>query len=273
MELKQHPLSAAFPSMSEADFLALKDDIKANGQREPVLLYEGMVLDGWHRYRACCDLGLKPSQFTFNDGDPVAFVKSQNLHRRHLTASQRAAAVVACAAWVPSNIGRPRGAPGAPLETNAKLATDAHVALRTIQQAKAAHKAGLGDAVKEGVLTAKEADRIASGKPLDAPTVATARQAPAPGPVTSAPPQDDGPTTSELAAMAREQEEEADAVRRLMESDDKMATLAEENKKLRAEVRVLKERRDGLMNENNELVKRIKGLQRKVEKLEKGVPA
>lgn len=58
-----------------------------------------------------------------------------------------------------------------------------------------------------------------------------------------------------------------------MESDDKMATLAEENKKLRAEVRVLKERRDGLMNENNELVKRIKGLQRKVEKLEKGVPA
>ena len=108
---------------------------------------------------------------------------------------------------------------------------------------------------------------------LDGAPIATARPTPKHGPVESISPEDDGPTTSELAAMAREQEEEADAVRRLMESDDKMATLAEENKKLRAEVRVLKERRDGLMNENNELVKRIKGLQRKVEKLEKGVPA
>lgn len=268
MELKQHPLSAAFPSMSEADFLALKDDIEVNGQREPVLLYEGMVLDGWHRYRACCDLGLKPTQFTYNDGDPVAFVKSQNLHRRHLTASQRAAAVVACAAWVPSNIGRPRGEPGSPLETNAKLATEAHVTPRTIQQAKAAQKAGLGDAVKEGVLTAKEAARIASGKPLAAPTVATARQAPAPGPVTSAPPQDDGPSANEMADAEREAAEELEALRKIALADDKVAAALDEAKKLRSLNRVLQERNDGLLNEKSELVKRIKALQRKLDKLE-----
>jgi hypothetical protein len=136
MELTQHPLSAAFPAMSADDFQALKDDIEVNGQREPVMLYEGMVLDGWHRYRACVELGLKPQQFTFGDTDPVAFVKSQNLHRRHLTASQRAAAVVACSAWVPSNIGRPRGAPGASLgtvSTKAELAKEAHVSERTMQ--------------------------------------------------------------------------------------------------------------------------------------------
>ena len=77
--------------MSDEDFAALKDDIEVNGQREPVMIFEGMVLDGWHRYRACLDLGLKPQQFTFPEGDdPVAFVKGANLHRRHLTESQRA---------------------------------------------------------------------------------------------------------------------------------------------------------------------------------------
>ena len=59
-----------------------------------------------------------------------------------------------------------------------------------------------------------------------------------------------------------------EALRRIALSDDKLAAVLAENKQLRAEVRVLKERRDGLMNENAELVKRIKALQRKLDKLE-----
>jgi hypothetical protein len=34
--MNQHPLSAAFPAMSADDFQALKLDIQANGQREPI---------------------------------------------------------------------------------------------------------------------------------------------------------------------------------------------------------------------------------------------
>lgn len=268
MTLQQHPLSAAFPAMSDEDFAALKDDIEVNGQREPVMIFEGMVLDGWHRYRACIDLGLKPQQFTFPEGDdPVAFVKGANLHRRHLTASQRAAAVVACSAWIPS--GRPKkGAPGAPFSTKAELAKEAHVSESTIAQAKVAHKAGLTDAVKSGAMTVKEAAAVARGKPTK-PKKTTLPPAPAPERGQTLPPAEDfGPTDAELAAQAREQEEEAAALRRLLESDDKLAALASENQQLRAEIRVLKERRDGLMNENAELVKRIKALQRKLDKLE-----
>ena len=278
MTLQQHPLSAAFPAMSDEDFAALKDDIEVNGQREPVMIFEGMVLDGWHRYRACLDLGLKPQHFTFPEGDdPVAFVKGANLHRRHLTASQRAAAVVACAAWVPANIGRPRGAPGAPLGkgapgapflTKAELAKEAHVSESTIAQAKVAHKAGLTDAVKSGAMTVKEAAAVARGKSAE-PKKTALPSAPAPERGQTLPPAEDfGPTDAELAAQAREQEEEAAALRRLLEADDKLAALASENQQLRAEIRVLKERRDGLMNENAELVKRIKALQRKLDKLE-----
>ena len=82
------------------------------------------------------------------------------------------------------------------------------------------------------------------------------------------PADDDGPTAEEVAASEREAAEELEAIRRIALSDDKLAAVLAENKQLRAEVRVLKERRDGLMNENAELVKRIKALQRKLDKLE-----
>lgn len=252
MELKQHPLSAAFPAMSADDFQALKDDIESNGQREPVMVFEGMVLDGWHRYQACVQLSLKPLQFTFPEGDdPVSFVISHNLHRRHLTGSQRAAAVVACTAWAPAR--RPNKVEAAStLSTNETLAKAAGTTVRTITDAKAAHKAGLGEAVKEGAITAEEAARIARGTPPKA--------APAPA--------DDGPTADELAAAERADAEEREALRKLLEADDKLAALAADNKQLRALNRVLQERNDGLMNEKAELVKRIKALQRKLDKLE-----
>ena len=57
-KFEQHPLSAAFPAMPEVDLEALAEDIKAHGQREPGLLHEGMVLDGWHRYLACEKAGV-----------------------------------------------------------------------------------------------------------------------------------------------------------------------------------------------------------------------
>lgn len=182
MELKQHPLSAAFPAMGAEDFAALVEDIRINGQREPVIVFESMVLDGWHRYSACVQLGIKAQRFTFeSDKDPVAFVLSQNLHRRHLTGSQRAAAVVACTEWAPAS--RPKkGEPGSPFSTNEALAKAANVSDRTIKDAKAAHRAGLGEAVKEGALTAKEAANVARGKTAPSPE---AKQAPTPPPASA----------------------------------------------------------------------------------------
>jgi hypothetical protein len=235
MELTQHPLSAAFPAMSAEDFQALKDDIEVNGQREPVMIFEGMVLDGWHRYRACTELGLKPQQFTFGDDDPVAFVKSQNLHRRHLTASQRAAAVVACSAWAPTH--RPKkDAPGAPFSTKAELAKEAHVSERTIAQAKVAHKAGLTDAVKEGALTVKEAAKIASGQP--APKKEK-RELPQP----SQPESEDQLSEAQhtITELAQENEQLRDklAVESLMDSEEAKTQTTETIRELRALVKTL----------------------------------
>lgn len=263
MELKQHPLSAAFPAMSADDFQALKDDVEINGQREPVMVYKGMVLDGWHRYRACMELGREPERFTFPaDKDPVAFVLSHNLHRRHLTSSQRAAAVVACTEWAPAS--RPKkGEPSSPFSTNDQLAKAANVSDRTIKDAKAAHRAGLGEAVKAGALTVKEAAQVARGKPAAAPKPTPAPTA-APAPVESF-----GPSVEELEAQAREEREELEALRKIAEADDKLAAALAENKQLRALNRVLEERVNGLMNEKNAALAAAKSWQRKAEKAQR----
>ena len=213
--LKQHPLSAAFPAMSADDFSALVEDIKTNGQREPIMVLDGMVLDGWHRYSACEQLGIKAQTFTFPaDKDPVAFVLSHNLHRRHLTASQRAEAAVACAQWVPRgriakdgnkwtpgvhlNEKGENRTPGVRFQTNADLAKVAGVHPTTIKDAKAAHKAGLGDAVKSGAMTVKEAAQVARGKDKPAKQ-ATGKKADPRKAVEEPPPIDDFDPAEELA--------------------------------------------------------------------------
>jgi hypothetical protein len=167
-DMKQHPLSAAFPSMPEAELQALADDISKHGQREAGLLYQGMVLDGWHRYQACGRAGVEFVAVPLDgDEDPVEVALSRNLHRRHLTATQRAAALTACVAW--------RG-PGRVLGTSAELTTGemakvADVSPRTIEQAKAGHRVGLGQEMKDGTVSAKTAAKVArlpAGKRADA---------------------------------------------------------------------------------------------------------
>jgi ParB-like chromosome segregation protein Spo0J len=85
-----HPLAALFPLMTGQPYEDLKADIAAQGQREPVWLYEGKIVDGRNRYQACQELG-RPCLVRQYQGDqPLAFIVSLNLQRRHLTDSQRA---------------------------------------------------------------------------------------------------------------------------------------------------------------------------------------
>jgi DNA modification methylase len=88
-ELKNHPAADAFPLMDATRLDELKADIAANGQREPITLCDGMILDGRNRYRACIDLGIEPETREYN-GDPWAFAWSLNGARRDLEATVRA---------------------------------------------------------------------------------------------------------------------------------------------------------------------------------------
>jgi hypothetical protein len=88
-----HPACLLLPEMSEAEYRDLVDDIRQHGQRHAIIVDEtGAILDGRHRWRAAEELGLKPQTSTFHgsEGEKVALVMSENIHRRHLTVEQRA---------------------------------------------------------------------------------------------------------------------------------------------------------------------------------------
>jgi hypothetical protein len=85
-----HPAAEIFPLLPEGELHALTESIKASGQLIPICLYEGMILDGRNRYRACDLAGVEPRFETYSGDDPLAHVISLNLTRRHLNESQRA---------------------------------------------------------------------------------------------------------------------------------------------------------------------------------------
>lgn len=90
MKLEPHPIAALLPEMDDSQFAELREDIRANGQLQAITVYEGKILDGRHRYRACREIGIPPRTELWDGEDPAAYVLSLNVRRRHLTTSQRA---------------------------------------------------------------------------------------------------------------------------------------------------------------------------------------
>jgi DNA modification methylase len=94
-QLEPHPLAELLPTMNEAEYAALRDDINANGQLDEIILLDGKILDGRHRYRVCVELKRKPRCRNYDlPGSPVNYIVSKANHR-HMTDTQKACAAVA----------------------------------------------------------------------------------------------------------------------------------------------------------------------------------
>ena len=102
---ERHALSRAFPDASEADFEILVRSIQERGfdPRHPITLYEGAILDGWHRYLACKKVGVDPPFETFEGSaeDARELIFSENLARRQLTIPQKITAFLLHNAFLP----------------------------------------------------------------------------------------------------------------------------------------------------------------------------
>lgn len=89
-DLQAHPAAALFPMMSDEELTRLADDIKARGQIDPIVLHQGLILDGRNRLRACEMADIEPNFTAWNSvgGSPAQYVASKNIHRRHLSKPQ-----------------------------------------------------------------------------------------------------------------------------------------------------------------------------------------
>jgi hypothetical protein len=90
-----HPVANLFPLMDGEEYEAFKANIADIGQSDTVWTYQGKIIDGRNRARACEELGLKLLTREWDGkGSLVQFVVALNLQRRHLDKHQRAAVAV-----------------------------------------------------------------------------------------------------------------------------------------------------------------------------------
>ena len=92
--LQPHRFANYFPMMTAPELEALAADIKENGLRHPIVLYDKQILDGRNRHHACRLAGVEPT-FITHEGDEAsarALVISLNVRRRNMTPAKRAVA-------------------------------------------------------------------------------------------------------------------------------------------------------------------------------------
>jgi ParB-like chromosome segregation protein Spo0J len=300
--------------MTATEFDALKSDIAENGLLQAIVVYDGMILDGGNRYRACVELGLEPQtvEIDFTEHDIVSYVLSCNLHRRHLSPGQMAAIVASAQDWANAQIAgsnqyipradAPATLPDQKLSTVADRAAQSGASERTQRMADKvaredpdlAKRVAQGDVSLPAALKQVEQktptirEQKATGEHESAAELAartdavavkpssrtdavedSSKQRPSPGEDATASELNEARgNAADLAVELQLANAELESYR-AGELGDGEAKLFEANKrviKLEGEIRRLEMIRDGLMNDNAELKKQIKRLQRQLER-------
>jgi DNA modification methylase len=159
--LEFHPLAGAIPEMSEDEYRELVDSISRNGLREPIVLFEGKILDGRHRWRACRELGLSTTCRPFEGSlrEAIELVADVNLCRRHLEPGQRALAAIELCTMIGSRGGRPKKTSSTEEVSRAEAAKLAGVSPGSIDRAiTICLEPDLAQAVRQGKMTLRAAE-------------------------------------------------------------------------------------------------------------------
>lgn len=91
VRLTAHPYADAWPLMVGDELDELTEDIATQGLLQPIILLDGLILDGRNRYAACLGAGVPPVFEDYTGDDPLSFVQSANGARRHQSKGSKAA--------------------------------------------------------------------------------------------------------------------------------------------------------------------------------------
>ena len=265
---EQHPLSASFPKMSDDEYSELVLSIESQGLLNPIIIFGGMVIDGWHRYCACKDTGTAIKTIEYNGNDPQAFVIAQNKLRRHLSAGQIAAATISVYKWKsegrPNNCAAVRSFPKSEFDTEKsakEMADEAGVSQRSIVTAKkvARENPDAFEKVKSGEMSLYAA---ANSVKSDAK-------------------ESDEPEYSEIDHLKNTISELNEIIQEMRvkiaigsggdnaEFELLINELKAENKALKSNLGAVTKSRDLYLSESNQRLKQIRLLESKIKKLEK----
>ena len=133
-------------------------DIREHGLHEPIVVYEDKILDGRNRLRACEAAEVEPIFTVYTADDPVAYVVSLNLRRRHLDESQRA---MVAAKLATLKLGDNQHSEGLPIGRSSELL---NVGERTVARAREVQEHGTPEvvhAVEHGAVSVSAAADVA----------------------------------------------------------------------------------------------------------------
>jgi N6-adenosine-specific RNA methylase IME4 len=165
-----HPIAELFPLMEGAEFEALVESIRQNGLREPILrLPDGRIIDGRNRLRACEIAGVEPryTLYTGDEGDSLLrLILDLNLHRRHLSESQRAMVAAKLATRGEGRL--PKTRPIDPVSQQ-QVAALLNVSVRSIKRANVVKNQGTSElllSVEKDLVPVSVAEKVAAMDPL-----------------------------------------------------------------------------------------------------------
>lgn len=138
--MKFHPLAECLPMLPGHELSELANDIRKNGLRIPVTVFEEKILDGRNRYAACKQAKIKVRYEPYEGDDPVGFILSHNINRRHIPPGKRAtyALRIFAAGEVWASAGRPKK--DSKTATVDAVAAAAGVSKATVKRVKRAQK-------------------------------------------------------------------------------------------------------------------------------------
>ena len=171
LELEAHPFADLFPMASDDEIEGIAEGMAEHGFRadRAILIFEGKLLDGRNRRKALeRAIEIKGSpisgyflKFEGTTQQALDFVLSENLHRRHLTTSQRALIAANLAHW---ELGMNQHSEGSEnLPTQGETAKSLSISDRALRSAKAIKDRGseaLTTAVQSGDLTIHTASAL-----------------------------------------------------------------------------------------------------------------
>lgn len=188
--MKAHPIANVWPMLDDDNLDELADDIRQQGQLQPIWTFDGMILDGRNRFEACRRAEIKPIIMEYRGDEPTAFAVSLNDRRRHMGKSALAAVAAELEPFFAEDAARRRKeTEGRPKKDSAKLteklpqvssqpralmareeaAKSVGVNDRYVQDAKKvkAEAPEVFERLKAGKITLQDAKREVSKKPTD----------------------------------------------------------------------------------------------------------
>jgi hypothetical protein len=168
--MKFHEYANIYRMLPETEMAKLAQSIREKGQLLPITSYEGQILDGRNRYKACEIAGVDPRIEDYTGDDPLGLIASLNDHRRHDSDTERALVGERMASLMhggdrkSDEIKSPRG-PLKPAVTMARAAELAGTSPSQIKRVRKAKRDGIPELVEmleSGDIAPATADYVSS---------------------------------------------------------------------------------------------------------------